>query len=326
MRILSREDVRRTITMHEAIEAVREAFAQLSAGEATVPLRTPLEVPPHHGVVLFMPAYLARSDTLGVKVVSVMGDNPPRGLPLVHALVVVVDTQTGRPLAAMEGGFLTALRTGAASGVATDLLARPEARVVACFGAGAQAETQLEAVCAVRHVEQVWVVSRSMESATRFCERLRDRLRVRIDPAPSPAEAVHQADIVVCATTSHVPVFDGRDLRPGTHVNAIGSFTPEMQEVDAETVAHARIVVDSRPACLAEAGDLIIPLQQGRIGGPETWTELGEIVLGRAPARTSADEITYFKSVGNAVQDVAVAWRVLAAAEARGLGADVSLF
>ena len=324
MRILSRTDVQQAITMAEAIEAVAEAFAQLSSGRATVPLRTAIELDRHAGTTLFMPSYLADDDALGTKIVSVHSQNPTHGLPLIHALVVLIEAATGRPLAAMEGGYLTALRTGAGTGVATRLLARPDAHVVACFGAGRQAETQVEAVCTVRDIHRVWVVSRRRETAEAFARRMADRVAAELLPAESPAQAVRTADIVITATTSTTPVFDGHDLQPGTHINAIGAYTPEMQEVDAVTVQRATIVVDQREACLAEAGDLVIPLKQGLIGGPETWTELGEIILGKRPGRTRAEEITYFKSVGNAVQDVAVAQRVLAAAEARGLGVEVA--
>jgi ornithine cyclodeaminase len=327
MRILSRSDVERAVPMARAIEAVREAFAQLSSGEAHVPLRTSLAIAPFGAVTLFMPAYLERSRSLGGKIVSIHPGNRERGLPLIHALVVLVDDETGRPLAAMEGRYVTALRTGAGSGVATDALARADARVLACFGAGAQAETQVEAVCAVRPIERVWVRSRSEESARRFAERMRGRRGIPEDVrvAESPAHALAEADVICTATTSRTPVFDGRDLRPGTHVNAIGAYTAEMREVDAEALRRARIVVDSRVSCQAEAGDLVIPLDSGLIDGPDTWTELGEILLGQVPGRLGPEEITYFKSVGNAAQDMAVGRVALEEAERSGLGQVVDL-
>jgi alanine dehydrogenase len=327
MRILSREDVRQAVSMAEAIEAVKVAYAQLSAGQATVPLRTPIDLPAHAGITLFMPAYLVSSDALGVKVVSVHDRNPEQGLPLIHALVLLIAPTTGQPLAAMEGGYLTALRTGAASGVATHYLARPDARIVACFGAGTQAETQLEAVCAVRDISRVWVVDPNRDKARQFCQKLAGRGRIPTDLrlADSSAQAVRDADIVVCATTSTTPVFYGQDLRPGTHVNAIGAYRPDMQEVDATTILRATVVVDQRQACLAEAGDLILPLKQGLITGDKIYAEIGEIVLGRKLARSDSQEITYFKSVGNAVQDVAVGQLALHKAEQLGLGVEVGL-
>lgn len=320
LRILSASDVRSAIDMRQAIEAMREAFGQLSAGQATVPLRTPVET--EKGLTLFMPAYLRGTGDLGAKIVSVYPDNPTLGLPTITAAVVVLDSRTGRPLALMDGTYLTALRTGAASGLATELLAHPEAQVVTVFGAGVQARTQLEAVRAVRSIREVRIVARTQASAERFAAEL-GGVRVRV--MDDRRAAVRGAEIVIAATTSATPVFDGRDVEPGTHVNGIGSYTPEMQEVDATLVQRAKVVVDSREAALAEAGDLIIPLRQGLITEDHIYAELGEIVIGAKPGRTADDEITFFKSVGIAVQDVVAARWVLKAAEQKGLGTVVEL-
>jgi alanine dehydrogenase len=327
MRLLSKEDVRGAITMAQAIEVVKEAFAQLSAGKAVVPLRTPIEVVRHQGTVLFMPAYLERTGGLAVKIVSVFPGNLALGLPTIHALVVVADSRTGQPLAAMEGGYLTGLRTGAASGAATDLLARRQASTAAIFGAGTQARTQLLAICQVRDITRAWVYDVSHDRAEAFVQEMRGQGRIPQDLriATSPAEAVQDAAVICTATTSSTPVFDGQDLQPGTHINAIGAFTPQMQEVDETTIRRAKIVVDSREACLAEAGDLIIPLEKGVISEADIHAELGAIVLGQKAGRECVEEITIFKSVGNAVQDVAVASFVLQEAEKRGLGVEVSL-
>ncbi len=325
LRVLSGEEVRQALPMAEAIEAMKTAYAQLSTARATVPLRTPIEVPAHHGLVLFMPAYLAGDDQMAIKIVSVFSDNPARGLPLIHALVVVVDPTTGRPAAVMDGTVLTALRTGAASGAATDLLARPDSHVAAVFGAGVQGRTQLEAVCAVRPIEQAWIYDPKPPAARAYAEEMGARLGIPVRPAATPAEAVREADVICTATTSATPVFDDADLKPGVHINAIGAYTPQMQEIPAETVVRARVVVDHRPAALAEAGDLIIPLQRGLITEDHLEAEIGEIVAGLKPGRTTPEEITLFKSVGVAVQDVAAAAQVLAAAERRGLGSVVAL-
>jgi alanine dehydrogenase len=328
LRILSSTDVRRAVTMAGAIRAVKEAYVQLSAGQAVVPLRTPVPVKKREGVTLFMPAYLASSDALGAKIVSVFPGNLEHGLPTIHAVVVVVDAETGCPVAMMDGTYLTALRTGAASGVATDLLARPDARVVAVFGAGAQARTQLEAVCTVRAIEKVWVYDAVPEMAEAYAKEMVAKGRP-IPPdvcvADSPAQAVREADVICTATTSSTPVFDDADLKAGVHVNGIGSYTPEMQEVPAETVARARVVVDSRSASLAEAGDLIIPLREGLIVEADIHGEIGEVAAGKIPARETDDEVTFFKSVGVAVQDVAVAELILRRAAELGLGVNVEL-
>ncbi len=325
LRVLSADDVRQALPMSEAVEAMKAAFAQLSAGRAAVPLRTPIEVPAHNGVTLFMPAYLADDDQMAIKIVSVFNDNPAQGLPLIHALVVVVDATTGRPQAAMDGTFLTALRTGAVSGAATDLLARPRARIAAIFGAGVQGRTQLEAVCAVRPIEQAWVFDANPERATTYADEMSARLSLSVSVAGSPAEALRQADVVCTATTSSTPVFADGDLQPGVHINAVGAYTPQMQEIPAETVARAKVVIDHHESSLAEAGDLIIPINQGIISQDHIHAELGELVSGLKPGRTSEEEVTLFKSVGVAVQDVAAAGRVLAAAQQLGLGVEVAL-
>jgi len=323
LRVLSANDVRQALPMRQAIEAMKSAFAQLSAGQANVPLRTALQVPPHNGVTLFMPAYLATDNQMAVKIVSVFNNNPARGLPLIHALVVVVEATTGQPAAVMDGTYLTALRTGATSGAATDLLARHDAHTVAIFGAGAQGRTQLEAVCAVRPIRMAWVYDTVPERAAAFVAEMSQWLSLLVKAASTPSEPVREADIICTATTSARPVFQDADLRAGTHINAVGAYTPQMQEIPAETVVRAKVVIDHRQASLAEAGDLLIPLQQGLMTRDHIHAELGEIVAGTRPGRASLEEITLFKSVGMAVQDVAAASAVLEAARKLNLGIEV---
>ena len=326
--VLTRADVQQAVSMAQAIEAVKSAFAQLSAGHANVPLRTQVPVPRHEGVTLFMPAYLEDMDSLTVKVVSVFSNNPRQGLPTIHALVLVVDAATGAPMAVMDGTYLTALRTGAAAGAATDLLARRNAAHVAILGAGTQGRTQLLGVCEVRQVTRVHVYDALRARAEEYVTEMKargGRVPTDIAVSGSSAEAVADADIVCTATTSTTPVLRDADLKLGVHINGIGAYTPQMQEVDEATVARARIVVDSRPACLAEAGDLIIPLRKGLITEQSIHAELGEIVLGRKAGRENERQVTFFKSVGNAVQDAAVARLALQAAEKQGLGTKVEL-
>lgn len=326
--LLTREDVQQAVSMAQAIQAVKGAFAQLSAGRATVPLRTQLPVPKHDGVTLLMPAYLSETDSLAVKVVSVFPNNAQMDLPTIHALVIVVDATTGQPIAAIDGTYLTALRTGAASGAATELLARADARQVAIFGAGTQGRTQLQAVCDVRAIAKVRVYDQVPTRAEKYVTEMKQRggkIPSDIKVAESPADAVADADIICTATTSNTPVFRDADLRPGVHINGVGSYTPEMQEVAEATVARAKVVVDSRAACLAEAGDLIIPLRKGQISEEDIHAELGEIVLGQRAGRQTDTEVTFFKSVGNAVQDAAVASLALLAAREKGLGTELAL-
>ena len=315
IRFLTGADVRAAISMPEAIEAMADAFGQLSDGRARVPLRIHQET--DSGVTLLMSAYLPDAQDVGVKIASVYPDNVQQRLPLIHALIVLLDSRTGAPSALMDGAYLTALRTGAATGLATRLLARENAAVVALFGAGAQARTQLEAVRAVREIREVRLVSRTPQSARHLAAELSD---VEVRVMENRSSAVRGADIVIAATNSSSPVFDGRDVGPGTHINGIGSYAPTMQEVDVTTLQGCKIVVDSREAALREAGDLIVPIREGRLTPEDIAAELGEIVNGQKPGRISDAEITFFKSVGNAAQDTAVANRVLATAEARGLG------
>jgi alanine dehydrogenase len=325
LRALSNQDIRQALPMHQAIETMKRAFAQLSAGQADVPLRAVLDVPRHNGVTLVMPGYLAADDQMAVKVVSVFNDNPTAGLPLIHALVVVVDATTGAPAAVLDGTYLTALRTGAASGAATDLLARQDAHTAAIFGAGVQGRTQLEAVCAARPINEAWIYDLATERADAYAAEMSQRLSISVKAAESPAEVVHRADVICTATTASKPVFQDEHVHPGTHINAVGAYTPQMQEIPPETVLRAKVVIDHRESSMAEAGDLLIPLGQGLMTEDHIYAELGEIAAGTKPGRTSPEEITFFKSVGVAVQDVAAAGAVLAAAQRLGLGTEVAL-
>jgi len=327
MRILSRADVQQSLSMKEAIGIVRDAFAQLSSHQATVPVRVPIPIQKHDGITLFMPAHLHGSDALAVKIVSVHNQNPGKGLPLIHALVVVVDAETGKPLAAMEGGYLTALRTGAASGAATDSLARRDARVAAIFGAGVQGRTQLLASAAVRKLERVYVYDAIPGKAEEFAREMKENKGIEgtLYATESAVEAVRDADIICTATTSKQAVFSHADLKRGVHINAVGAYTPEMQEIPEETVRASKIVIDHRASALAEAGDLLIAMKKGFITEANFYAELGEIASGKKPGRTSDDEITFFKSVGNAVQDASVANAIYQAAKKNNLGVEVEL-
>ncbi len=328
MLALSRADVQRLVPMPDAIQLMKDAFAELSAGRTNAPLRTVVTVEEHNGDALFMPAHVPAMDALGVKLVNVFKDNPARGLPVIHALVCMIDAETGVPLAVMDGTYLTALRTGAVSGAATDLLARPESKTLVVIGAGAQGATQIAAVCAVRPIERIVAVDVFPESL----ERLRGILQRdwpdvagRVEYASDANTAVAEADVICTATTARKPVFDAANVRPGTHVNAIGAYTPEMQELPADLVASATVVLDVIEHALAEAGDLIIPLEEGRITRDHFARELGQVVSGDVPGRQSDDEVTLFKSVGNAVQDVAVGRRAYDRALAEGVGASFEL-
>lgn len=316
--VLRAADVLRACPMSDAIAAVGAGFAALSQGRATVPLR--LAVPlAEAGVALTMPAALAGSSCYSVKVVTVAPANRGAGRPLVGATVLLGDARSGAPLALLDGTSLTALRTGAAGGVAAGVLSRPESAVVALFGAGAQARAQLQALAAVRPLREVRVVTRDPAHCTAFQTwAAADPAVGRLAMSPRSArEALAGADVVVTATTSRTPVFPGAALGPGVHVTAVGSYTPEMRELDDATLRGARLVVDQRAAALAEAGEL-----HGRTA--DEVVELGEVLAGTARGRTDPAERTIFKSVGNAIQDLVVASRVYVRARELGLGEEIA--
>ena len=318
IRILSAADVRVALPMPKAINAMRHAYGQLSANKVIAPPRQHIST--DKGVTLIMPAYLPERIEFAIKVVSVYDDNPNLDLPRITATVLVLDPATGSPKAFMDGASLTAIRTGAGGGVAADLLARQDAKTVGLFGAGVQARAQLQAVMAVRNISSVNLISRTEASAQQLAAEISEwRNTPEVNLVSTPQAVVENADIVLCATTSATPLFDGNALQPGTHITAVGTFVPEKREVDTTTIRRVnRIVVDSREACLEEAGDLIIP-------NAEIDAEIGEIVNGDKLGRQSADEITFFKSVGVAVQDAVAGAAVLAEAEAKGLGTVVEI-
>lgn len=327
MLILSASDVRLALPMDQTIDAMKRAFAAFSSGHAEVPLRTRLPVTAHDATSLFMPAYLAdeEGEALAVKVVTLFPKNAQLGLPLIHAAVLLLSANAGQPIALLEGSTLTAIRTGAASGAATDLLARPESQTVAIFGAGVQARTQLAAVCTVRQIQAVWVFDPHREKAEHFKDEMAGQGSIPADlrVAANPDQAIREADVVCTATTSRTPVFPDQLLKPGAHINAVGSYTPQMQEIPAETVQRARLVVDSRTAVLAETGDILLPIQEGKIDASHIQAELGEIVTGRQAGRTDNSQITLFKSVGLAVQDAAAARLAVHNARQSGFGKEV---
>lgn len=310
--------------MRAAIGAMREAFGQLSAGTVDLPLRTAIGVPANDGVVLVMAARCDIPLGLGGKFVTVFPENPRVGRPLVHAAVLLLSSETGEMVALVEGMSLTAIRTGAASGLATELLARPDAARVAVLGSGVQARAQLEAVCCVRQVQSVSVYSPTRAHAERFAREMARLPDVpdTVSVAPSALDAVGDADVICTATTSAQPVLSAGDVPSGAHINAVGSFTPEMRELDPALLGWARVVVDQRAAAMAEAGEVIAAVGAG-LFEEQDLVELGEIVNQAAPGRTASDQVTVFKSVGVAVQDLCAGAKAVEQAAARGLGTVV---
>jgi ornithine cyclodeaminase/alanine dehydrogenase-like protein (mu-crystallin family) len=286
----------RLLPMRAAIDALHAAFA---AQLPEAPLRSRVDTTA--GGLLLMPAW--GEPGVGVKLVTLTGSNPDRGLPFIHALYVLFDARTQAPVATFDGAALTALRTAAVSGLATRLLARADADRLLMFGAGVQARSHLEAMRSVRPIEEVVVVSRGSERAADLVEQAEaEGLRARVG---APADVV-DADLICTCTTSETPVVEGRHLREGVHVNAIGAYLPTMRELDTEAVRRSAVVVDTREAAFAEAGDLLIPIGEGAIGRDHVRADLAELVQG-ARVRTASEDLTVFKAVGVAFEDLIVA-------------------
>lgn len=259
MLFLTKSDIKRIFTMADAIEADRQAFLLSSAGECDIPLRTNINVPRHEAQTFFMPGYVAGLNTVGIKIVSVFPQNIDQGKSVISGTVILVDGTTGEVNCVLDGTYVTQIRTGAAAGVATDLLANPNAQVGALIGAGGQAAAQLEAMLTVRRLREVRVYDISRERAREFVAAMRSELascQVDLRDVDSADEAVEGADIITAVTTAKRSVFDGRRVKKGTHINGVGSFTPEMQELDEYIIRQAdKIFADSKETVLAEAGD-----------------------------------------------------------------------
>jgi ornithine cyclodeaminase/alanine dehydrogenase-like protein (mu-crystallin family) len=324
--LLSSGDILNLCSMREAIEAVREAFILTSENRVEVPRRIHLDVPQSKGTCLVMPSHLPDRGKIGVKIINLYEENPAQGLPFSHALMLVFEASTGQPLGIMEASTLTALRTGAACGLATELLSRPESRKMALFGAGFQARFQLEAVAAVRSLEEVLVFDQDRKRAEQFAKQMSDRLGLKIRVADSAHQAVAEADIISTAPTSKVPVLADKDLKPGVHITAIGSYKPAEREIPSETVARARVFVDKKDMALEEAGDLIIPIKEGVFSAEKIVAEIGEVASGKKPGRLSPEEITFFKTVGVAAQDIVLGSRILTMALDKGAGREFDFY
>ncbi len=328
MLLLNAADVKALLPMKEAIEADKKAFLLHSQGETEVPVRPNFDLP-GRGTALFMPAYVkGEIDRVGIKIVSVFPGNAAKGLPVVPAQVLLLDSDTGEVVAMMNGVEITRIRTGAISGAATDILARKGAQVAALFGTGGQAASQLEALLCVRPIREVRVYDAFPERIAPFVERMDElahRCGARLVGAKSSAAAVDGADVITTVTTSRNPVFDGAKVAPGTHINGVGSFTPTMRELDETLLNRARVFIDNREAVLAEAGDFLIPAASGKYDLARIAGEIGDVIAGNLPGRTSDDDITVLKTVGYAVLDVVAAAYVYRNAIERGIGTEVDV-
>jgi len=326
--VLSKQDMQSVFSMAEAVKAIKNAFRLFSEGKTIAPLRTKINVAKHDGMALFMPAYVEETESLGLKIVSVFPLNPNVGKPAVPSTMIFMDNTSGEVSAIMDGTYLTQIRTGAAAGAATDLLARKDSAVGAIIGAGGQLSSQLEAMLTVRKMKEVRIYDAVEGRANKAVEIESEKWKlydVRIVAAISAEEAVTGADIITTVTTAKKPVFHEEAVKKGAHVNGVGSYMPVMQEIPPEIFLKAsRVFVDSRDAVLSEAGDLIIPINEGRFTKEIISGELGELVVGRAAGRENDKDITVFKTVGIGVQDVITASEIFLRAKRNNVGTEIS--
>jgi len=328
MLILNRREVESLLDFERLVESLGPAMAELSAGRVSMPARVAAQVREQRGLLGVMPVFLDAHRILTAKLVSVFPQNESLGLPSHQAVIVVFDAQTGSPRALMDVTFITAARTAAGSTLATRLLARSDSRVLVVVGTGVQARAHARAIPRVRPIQELRVLGRNPRKGAALAEELARELGLRASVCESGKDAFAGADVVCAATHAVDPVVRGECLQPGMHVNSVG-LNPEGRELDGEAVRRALVVVESRAAALAPApsgaNDLRWPIRDGLVGEDHIHAEIGEVVSGARPGRTSAEQITLYKSVGVAVQDAVAARLVLEAAEHQGVGREVDI-
>jgi ornithine cyclodeaminase len=322
--ILNQQEIERLLPMADCIGLMRDALRGLARGEMTQPLRMVIAPPGARGLLGLMPAHKASEPpAYGVKVIGVFPDNPARGLDAHQGSVILLSGETGEVMALMNASAITAIRTAAVSGVATDLLAREDAGDLAIIGAGVQATTHLEAMACVRSIKRARVSSRRMDNARRFVEAMQQRFDFSIEAVETVEAAVRGADLIVTATSSREPVIRREWVAEGAHLNVVGASIPAAREVDSATMAAASLFVDRRESTLNESGDYLIALREGAIGPDHIRAEIGDLLVGDKPGRASAAEITLFKSLGLAVEDLASAQYLYRKAKEQHVGTEV---
>lgn len=324
-RLLSEQHVQSLLPMTDLIAAMESALARFSAKDVLQPVRTVLSVGPTHAFFGLMPAYVTEPPRLGAKLVTVFNKNVERGLPSHLATILLLDPDTGALMAVMDGRYITEARTAAVSAVSARHLARPDAAVLAIIGTGVQARSHLEALADVRALREVRVWSPQAKSRDRFVAEMTEHVAAPLRAEATAEAAVRGADIIVLVTASPTPVLENAWVASGAHVISVGACRPDQREMDPLLVARARVFVDSRAAALVESGDVVMSIAEGRFTAEHVRGELGEVVLGRAAGRNSADEITVFKSLGMAVEDIVAADLVLRRAIETGAGTELTL-
>ena len=319
--IINGQQVRELMPMAACMDVMEDALRALGRGEAHNPLRSFTWLPDKRGLLAAMPAL--NEEAMGIKVISIMPENINTAYESHMGAVMLFDATYGRPLALIDASEVTSIRTAAVSGVATRLLANATASDLAILGTGVQADVHLEAMMVARDIKRVRAWSRSAENREKFAARVKSRFGVAVELAQTAQAAVEGADIICTVTSSHEPVLQGAWLSPGAHLNVVGAATATAREVDTAAMVKSRLFVDRRESVLNEAGDYLIPRSEGAVGDSHILAELGEILLGQHPGRTSAAEITLFKSLGLAVEDLASAQYIYQQAVAQGVGTPV---
>lgn len=324
--VLSEKDIKNVFKMSDAIDAVSLAAASYSKGDAVIPLRANIGVKEHNGNSLYMYGYVKEIDALGVKLVSVYPDNPKIGLSSCPATMVLENAKTGEIKSLLDGTFLTRLRTGALSGLATKYLSRENSSIFALIGTGGQAESQLEAVLCVRNIKEVRVYSKNYSHVENFVDKVKSKFDVSFVPCKSSLEAITNADIVTCVTVSNDPVIDGRKLKKGVHINAVGSYTPNMSEIDEYTVLNAnKIIVDTMEGTISETGDFIKLINKGLFDKNRITGELGNLVLNKCKGREDDNELTLFETTGSSVFDLVTAEKIYELAISKNIGNIINI-
>ena len=325
--VLDRHDVSRLLPMHECVDVMAGALASVARGNAILPLRPMIRLPDSPNIFALMPAYLGEPKSVGVKVLTVFPVNHGTPIDAHQGAVLLFEADHGRLLAILDATTVTAIRTAAVSALATRLLARDDAEELAILGAGTQGRMHLEAMTVVRPVRHVRVWSRTTEHARALARLAREKFDLSAEVCSTPAHAVDSASIVCTTTAAATPVLEGTWLRPGAHVNAVGACIPTTRELDTEAVRRARLYVDRRESALAEPGDILVPLREGAIGTDHIVAEIGELLIegGERFRRRNEDEVTLFKSLGLAVEDLAAAHHVYRKAQATGAGTWIAL-
>ena len=325
IKIIKAEEIKQNYSMQKAIDAMGRAFASLSSGECFVPQRFVTTLPTKQMMMLFKPAFVEKEKRVSVKILTQREGVSIPGIPTIQGIILLIDSVSGEILSIMDGEYVTALRTGAAGGLATRLFSREDAHTIALFGCGAQGRTQFEAVLCERKIKKAYVFDKFRESADRFILEMQKKYQIAMSYAEDNT-VLKEVDIICTATNSTSPLFKKEDVKPGVHINAIGSFQPHMQELDPYLIKNAKVYVDQVEPCLNESGDLIKPIRDGIIDENHIVGELGDFLLGKIKGRETNEDITLFKSVGVAIQDYAVATDIYNNSINESFGQEINLF